>query len=149
MGTPSPVLRLYSHIVLRVRHGAARNVPLQRGKKGSSRRQAQINICDFEESTLLLDHPDQKEATAGLRQVLGIRGLLVERPPGTPWLDVYGAGCNTSRAIDIRKVDRHPLASVGSLVPGLRCKWCLGSARMPKITGLYTLPPAGQATGAR
>ena len=38
---------------------------------------------------------------------------------GTPWLDVYCPGCNTSRVIDIRKVDRHPLASVGSLVLGV------------------------------
>jgi hypothetical protein len=37
---------------------------------------------------------------------------------GTPWLDVYCPGCRTSRAIDIRTLDRHPLASVGSLVLG-------------------------------
>jgi hypothetical protein len=35
---------------------------------------------------------------------------------GTPWLDVHCPGCGTSRAIDIRIIDRHPLASVGSLV---------------------------------
>jgi hypothetical protein len=68
---------------------------------------------------------------------------------GTPWLDVYCPGCNTSQEIDIRKVDRHPLASVGSLVLGLRCTWCPGSAPMPKITGLNASPPPGQATGAR
>src|SRR5215467_5193782 len=34
---------------------------------------------------------------------------------GTPWLDVYCPGCRTSRAIDIRAIDRHPLATVGSL----------------------------------
>jgi Transposase DDE domain len=37
----------------------------------------------------------------------------------------------TSRAIDLRTVDRHPLASVGTLVLGLRCSWCPGSAPMP------------------
>jgi len=35
------------------------------------------------------------------------------------------------RAIDIRTIDRHPLASVGSLVLGLRCSWCPGAAPMP------------------
>jgi hypothetical protein len=40
---------------------------------------------------------------------------------GRPWLEVYCPGCPTSRAIDIRTVDRHLLASVGSLVLGLRC----------------------------
>jgi hypothetical protein len=38
----------------------------------------------------------------------------------TPWLDVFCQGCGTSRAIDVRTVDRHPLASVGTLVLGLR-----------------------------
>jgi hypothetical protein len=61
---------------------------------------------------------------------------------GMPWLDVYCPGCRTSRAIDIRTIDRHPLASVGSLVLGLRCSWCPGSAPMPMITGLHACPPA-------
>jgi hypothetical protein len=30
---------------------------------------------------------------------------------------------------DLRTVDRHPLASVGTLVLGLPCSWCPGSAR--------------------
>jgi hypothetical protein len=55
---------------------------------------------------------------------------------GTPWLDVFCPGCGTSRAIDLRTVDRHPLASVGTLVLGLRCSWCPGSAPMPKLLGL-------------
>jgi hypothetical protein len=61
---------------------------------------------------------------------------------GMPWLDVYCPGCRTSRAIDVRRLDRHPLASVGSLVLGLRCSWCRGSASMPVLKGLYSVPPA-------
>jgi hypothetical protein len=67
---------------------------------------------------------------------------------GTPWLDVYCPGCRTSRAIDIRSIDRHPLASVGSLVLGLRCSWC-PSAPMPMITGLHALPPAVMPSAAQ
>jgi hypothetical protein len=33
-----------------------------------------------------------------------------------PWLDVICPGCGTSRAIDLRAVERHPLASVGTLL---------------------------------
>jgi hypothetical protein len=51
-------------------------------------------------------------------------------------------GCGTSRAIYIRTIDRHPLASVGNLVLGLRCSWCPGSARIPAITRLHACPPA-------
>jgi hypothetical protein len=35
-----------------------------------------------------------------------IRAALIA---GTPWLDVFCPGCGTSQAIDLRKVDRHPL----------------------------------------
>jgi hypothetical protein len=63
---------------------------------------------------------------------------------GTPWLDVYCPGCRTSRAIDIRRLDRHPLGSVGSLVLGLRCSWCHGSAPMPVLMGLHSVPPAAK-----
>jgi hypothetical protein len=44
---------------------------------------------------------------------------------GTPWLDVFCPGCGTSHAIDLRKVDRHSLASVGRTQPpaASRCKF--------------------------
>ena len=63
---------------------------------------------------------------------------------GTPWLDVFCPGGGTSRAIDLRTVDRHLLASVGTLVLGLRCSWCPGSAPMPKLLGLYVLRPTAR-----
>jgi hypothetical protein len=74
-----------------------------------------------------------------------IRAALIA---STPWLDVYCPGCGTSRALDLRKFDRHPLASVGTLVLGLRCSWCPGSAPMSKILGLYALPLAATAVGS-
>src|ERR1700730_6837646 len=71
-----------------------------------------------------------------------VRAALVA---GTPWLEVYCPGCQTIRALDIRTIDRHPLASIGSLVLGLRCSWCQGWAPMPRLVGLRALPPsAGQ-----
>src|SRR5882762_6791659 len=63
---------------------------------------------------------------------------------GMPWLNVYCPGCKTIRAIDIRTIDRHPLASLVSLVIGLRCTWCPGSAPMPVAAGLHALPPAAR-----
>jgi hypothetical protein len=67
-----------------------------------------------------------------------IRAALVA---GMPWLDV--PGCGTVRALDIRSVDRHPLASVGSLVLGLRCSWCPISAPIPRVVGLHALRDRG------
>lgn len=59
---------------------------------------------------------------------------------GCPWLHVYCPGCETSRAIDVRTIDRHPEASVAGLVLGLRCSWCRGGAPMPRLLGLHALP---------
>jgi hypothetical protein len=69
-------------------------------------------------------HRTLERAAAACRDMLWspmIRAALIA---GTPWLDVFCPGCGTSRAIDLRKADRHPLASVATLVLGLRCSWC-------------------------
>jgi hypothetical protein len=63
---------------------------------------------------------------------------------GTPWLDVFCPGCGTGRAIDLRTLDRHPLVSVGTMVLGLRCSCCPGTAPMPKLLGLYAFPTANR-----
>jgi hypothetical protein len=49
---------------------------------------------------------------------------------GRPSLDVHCPGCRTCNAIDIGKLDRHPLATVGSLVLGLKCSICRDDAPM-------------------
>ena len=64
---------------------------------------------------------------------------------GTPWLEIHSPGCSTSRAIDIRTIDRHPMASVAASLLGMRCTWCPGSAPTPKILRLRALPPAARA----
>jgi hypothetical protein len=74
-----------------------------------------------------------------------IRAALIA---GTPWLDVYCPGCGTSRAIDLRTVNRHPLASVGTMVLGLRCGRCPESAPMPRLLGLHALPPVTKSTAS-
>jgi hypothetical protein len=75
------------------------------------------------------------------RDILWSPTIRADLLAGTPWLDVFCPGCHTSRAIDLRKVDRHPLASVATLVLGLRCSWCPETAPMPRILGLHALPP--------
>jgi hypothetical protein len=88
------------------------------------------------------------EQLAASRDILWSPTIRAALIAGTPWLDVFCPGCGTSRAIDLRKVDRHPLASVATLVLGLRCSWCPGSAPMPRILGLYALPPAAKVVAS-
>jgi hypothetical protein len=67
------------------------------------------------EAELVIDRWNRRLATG--RDMLWwptIRAALIA---GTPWLDVFCPGCGTSRAIDLRTVDRHPLAPVGTMVP--------------------------------
>jgi hypothetical protein len=68
-------------------------------------------------------------------QLSGITGVHA------PHLRDGGPGCGTSRAIDLRTVDRHPLASVGTLVLGLGCSWCPDRHRCRSYS-LYAMPPA-------
>jgi hypothetical protein len=51
----------------------------------------------------------------------------------------------TSPRNEQRAAGCRPLASFGTLVLGLRCSGCPGSAPMPKLLGLYALPPANRA----
>jgi hypothetical protein len=95
------------------------------------------------EAELVIDRWNRRLASG--RDMLWSPTVRAALIAGTPWLDVFCPGCGTSRAINLRIVDRHPLASVGTLVLGLRCSWCPGSAPMPKLLGLYALPPAAGA----
>jgi hypothetical protein len=84
---------------------------------------------------------------ASRREMLRSPTIRAALAADMPWLDVHCPGCCTRRVIDLRAIDRHPLASVGTLVLGLRCSWCPGSAPMPTILGLYALPPAATTAG--
>src|SRR5262245_47443979 len=55
---------------------------------------------------------------------------------GRPWLACYCPGCGVVGEIDLRKVDRHPGASVESLIPDLSCKRCSPHPPFAKLIGL-------------
>jgi hypothetical protein len=96
-----------------------------------------------EEAVAVVDRWNRRLATG--RDMLWAPTIRAALLAETPWLDVFCPGCGSSRAIDLRTIDRHPLASVGTLVLGLQCSWCPGSAPMPKLLGLHALPPAATA----
>lgn len=64
---------------------------------------------------------------------------------GRHWLHVYCSGCNTSTAVDLRQIDRHPRASVESVAPSLRCTWCHDRAPIPRLLGLFCEPTSSQS----
>ena len=74
-----------------------------------------------------------------------IRAALIA---GTPWLDVFCPGCGTSRAIDLRKVDRHPLAAVATLVLGAAVLVVPGIRADAEDPRFARVPPAAKAAAS-
>jgi hypothetical protein len=61
------------------------------------------------EAEAVIDRWNRRLATG--RDMLWSPTIRAALLAGTPWLDVFCPGCGTSRAIDLRTIDRHPLAS--------------------------------------
>jgi hypothetical protein len=70
------------------------------------------------EAELVIDRWNRRLATG--RDMLSSPTIRASLVADTPWLDVFGPGCGTSRAIDLRTVDRHPLAFGRELMLGWR-----------------------------
>jgi hypothetical protein len=56
---------------------------------------------------------------------------------GHNWLQVYCPGCRQAKQVDLRDIDRHRGATIGSLIPHLSCRDCDGRGGAPfaKIKG--------------
>ncbi|HMJ44222.1 MAG TPA: hypothetical protein VK522_18295 [Pseudolabrys sp.] len=54
---------------------------------------------------------------------------------GYPWLQVYCPGCRQASQVDLRTINRHPAASLSSLIPALSCRRCTGGAPFAKLQG--------------
>ena len=55
---------------------------------------------------------------------------------GRPMLTFYCPGCGVTGEVDLRKVERHPRASVESLIPALSCRRCRPQAPFARLIGL-------------
>ena len=88
------------------------------------------------ELTAFLTDPDRKNRTAArivdlwdARRARGAEPLFHPTIGGAirarrPWLTCYCPGCGVVAEIDLRKIDRHPDASIESLIPHLSCQRC-------------------------
>lgn len=57
---------------------------------------------------------------------------------GHPWLEVYCAGCESVKSIDLAGLNYHPQTRVTSIAFRMRCTVC--GRKGPKITGLRAKP---------
>ena len=61
------------------------------------------------------------------------------RITGYTWLTVFCPGCRTEREVELSRFDRHPEASLSSLIPALSCTSC---GPHPPFVQLRWLSPA-------
>jgi hypothetical protein len=60
---------------------------------------------------------------------------------GFPWLTYSCPGCRMVGSVDLRAIDRHPGASISSLIPSLSCRRCSPHAPFAKLEMLTAEPP--------
>lgn len=58
---------------------------------------------------------------------------------GKPWLWAECPGCRTIRDVDLRTVERHPDATVTSLIPALSCRSCSPNAPFCRLVKLAAM----------
>jgi hypothetical protein len=56
---------------------------------------------------------------------------------GRPFLTCVCFGCPVQGCVDLRKLRRHPEASLQSLIPMMSCKRCSPNVPFAKLTGLW------------
>jgi hypothetical protein len=59
---------------------------------------------------------------------------------GKPWLSFWCPGCGQVGDVDLRKLDRHPDATVEALIPALSCRRCAPHPPFAKLSGLFERP---------
>jgi hypothetical protein len=60
---------------------------------------------------------------------------------GFPWLTFSCPGCQTVGSVDLRTLDRHPGASISSLIPSVSCRRCSPHAPFAKLETLTAERP--------
>jgi hypothetical protein len=60
---------------------------------------------------------------------------------GFPWLTYSFPGCQMVGSDDLRTIDRHPGASISSLIPSLSCRKCSPHAPFAKLEMLTAERP--------
>ena len=60
---------------------------------------------------------------------------------GVPWLSFSCPACQQVGSVDLRTLDRHPGASISSLIPSLSCRRCSPHAPFAKLDMLTAERP--------
>ena len=124
------------------------------GETDRQRRAREASHRYFTEALARMFDPDRKNRTAGriidlwdARRARGAEPLFHPTiggaiRAGRPWLTCYCPGCGVVGEIDLRQIDRHPGASIESLIPHLSCQRCSPHPPFARLIGLAARPGA-------
>ena len=59
---------------------------------------------------------------------------------GTPWLTFMCPACRRCGELDLRVLDRHPLMTIGGLIPQLSCRRCCPDPPFARLLALRSTP---------
>jgi hypothetical protein len=68
---------------------------------------------------------------------------------GVPWLSFSCPACGQVGAVDLRALDRHPGASISSLIPSVSCRRCSPNAPFARLEMLTAERPRRVSTSDR
>ena len=105
-----------------------------RAREEKRRRQEEARHVEIAEARDVIETWNTKVAAG--RRILSAPTFGAARLAGYRWLTVYCPGCGTVKEIDLAKIDRHPDASITSLIPDLSCRMCRPHAPFAQLRRL-------------
>jgi hypothetical protein len=109
-----------------------------RAREKQRRLEDELRAADAADAAAMIEAWNARLATG--RRVLWSPTLGAAALAGYRWLTVYCPGCGTVKDVDLAKVDRHPGASISSLIPSLSCRTCRPNAPFVQIKRLSERP---------
>jgi len=104
-----------------------------RAREEERRRQEEARQVEIAEACQVIETWNTKVAAG--RRMLSAPTFGAARLAGYRWLTVC-PGCGTVKEIDLGKIDRHPDASIASLIPDLSCRMCRPHAPFAQLRRL-------------
>jgi hypothetical protein len=105
-----------------------------RAREEERRRHDEARQVEIAEACQIIETWNTKIAAG--RRILSAPTFGAARLAGYRWLTVYCPGCGTVKEIDLAKIDRHPDASITSLIPDLSCRMCRPHAPFAQLKRL-------------
>ena len=107
-----------------------------RAREERRRREDEARQADIADVVMIIEAWNARLAAG--RRVLFSPTIGAAIAAGYRWLTIYCPGCQTLSDVDLVTLDRHPDASIMSLIPQLSCRTCRPHPPFAQLKGLAT-----------